>query len=180
MGDGNNADDVFITAEDECVRESSQRQSPMDCVQLLAERGKLDEHSAETLDLEEEIVAQSLELTFIVFGCVCQFLLRRRKETRLSLLETRADTLEHFVRRNCLYEPGVEISASPLHLGEPGSISIWVYRTVQLFQQRSQKALLLMASQMPDFALNFRYSPCHNALPRWLNGSSVSPDLLDR
>lgn len=53
-------------------------------------------------------------------------------------------------------------------------------RAIQFFQQRSQKALLSRTSRMPDFTLYFRYSPCHNALPQWLSGSSVSADPLDR
>jgi hypothetical protein len=69
VGNGDDADDVSVTPKDERIREPLQGYSPMDWIQFLAERRNLDENCTETLDLEKEIAAQSVELPFIVFGC---------------------------------------------------------------------------------------------------------------
>ena len=131
MGDRDDANGVLITLEDKSVREPSQRKPPMDRVQLFAKGRKLDKHSANPLDRKEEIVTQSLELSFIVCGCFCQF--RQQERTRLSSLEARTHAFKHFISRDGFHKARVELRTSALHFFKPRSIRFRINRTVQFF-----------------------------------------------
>ena len=130
MGDRDDANGVLITPEDKSVREPSQWKPPMDRVQLFAKGRKLDKHGANPLDLKEEIVTQSLELSFIVF-LLLSVPVRQQERARLSLLEARTHAFKHFISRDGFHKARVELRTSALHFFKPRSIRFRINRTVQ-------------------------------------------------
>lgn len=93
---GNDTNDVGVAAEDERIREALQWKTAMAWVQFLAKRRKLDEHRRNPFDLQQELISQSLELSFIVFDCFDQFLFGGGKELDFPCLRrarTRSNTV---------------------------------------------------------------------------------------
>jgi hypothetical protein len=54
MSDRDDANDIAVSTEDECVRKAAQRNSTMNWIELLSKKRQLEEHASDALDFQNK------------------------------------------------------------------------------------------------------------------------------